>query len=214
VFNFRQFNKQLLLSVGAAVGLLVTAVRAGRVSDVGLIEAISAHPFTMLAGMLSGALVATLVWTIVHPRSVGRLAAVFVTVNCAAWLLYLVVNPRIGEVGGDPVLQQRAQYDADEERGWPDGINLVSHPSALLAGRPLTWVGLSEKPLGLMAGPAVAFCESLTVPERYWQTGATIKESYWIAAAGFVLSTAWWVAVPTLWSFVRSRRWTVARPAA
>jgi hypothetical protein len=86
---------------------------------------------------------------------------------------------------------------------------LIDDPPSLLAGRRLSWVSLAEKPLALMAGPAVIFVETQTVPDRYRQTGPTVVESYWIASIAFLVSTAWWVSVAFLWSWlrrVRSRR--------
>jgi hypothetical protein len=85
-------------------------------------------------------------------------------------------------------------------------MELVDQPPSLLAGRPLTWATLSEKPLALTAGPAVAFVQYAIVPERYSQTGPTISESYWIASIAFTVSTGWWVAVALLSTAWRRRR--------
>jgi hypothetical protein len=192
---------------GTVVGLLGTALCAARVRELPVAEAVASEPVSMFAGILAGALVGQALWLFSHPRSLGRLARVMIVVNCAAWLLFLSANRRIDDVGGDLVLRERADRDAQAALGWPEGMAIVSDPPALLAGRRLTWAGLSEKPLGLLAGPAIVFVEAHVVPERYVQTGPTISESYWVAAIALGLSIAWWATVPSLWSWLKKPRW-------
>jgi hypothetical protein len=198
-------NRLTLVTLGALAGCIATAFAAARVvGGIGLVDAVVTKPFSIAAGIVSGALLGFLVWTTLDPRHrINRLAIILVTINAAAWLLYLVVTPRL-ENSEDPIMRQRAEYDAQLALG--TGTVWTSHPPSLLAGRLLTWVSLPEKPLGLTAGPAVAFAQEQTVPERYWQTGPTVPESYWIALMAFIVSTSWWVTIASLWSALRSRR--------
>lgn len=129
-------------------------------------------------------------------------------VNCAAWFVFIAFIPPLPATE-DPVQRERAERDADEARGWPNGMTIISHPPSLLAGRRVA-ISLAEKPVLLMAGPAVAFVEEHVVPNKYWQTGPTVTESYWIAAVAFVVSTAWWLNAPSLVVWVR-RRFTASR---
>jgi hypothetical protein len=154
-------------------------------------------------GAIGGALCGLLVWILWSPRRrIHRAATVLAVLNWAAWLLFLAANPWVSD-GGASILQQRAELDAAAAQGWPHGMTFVDHPTTLLAGRLLTWVDLSQKPLGLLAGPAVVFVHEQIVPARYWQTGATVTESDWIALAAFIVSTAWWVTAGTLASGLR-----------
>ena len=174
---------------GTLIGVVATALAAVRFvdGDIGLTSA--------AGGAVGGALCGFLVWALLSPRRRMRRAGIgLAALNGAAWLLFLTANPRIGDEGA-AIVQQRAALDAHRR---PAGMRAVDHPSTLLAGRTLTWIPLSEKPIGFLAGPAVLFVHELIVPGRYWQTGATVPESDGLAWAAFVLSTVWWVAAGTL----------------
>jgi hypothetical protein len=192
----RTTARLLLVTLGAASGFVGTALAGSRVvGRIGFIDAILEKPFSIAIGIASGGLIGFLFWTLFRPRRrISRLAMGLVAVNSCAWLLYLASTPRLS-TGEDPVLRQRAEQDVQQALGWPNGFEFVDHSPSLLAGRPLTWAYLPEKPLGLMAGPTVVFVEQEAVPERYWQTGPTVSASYWVASFAFLLSTAWWVAV-------------------
>jgi hypothetical protein len=198
-------NRLLLITLGALAGCIGTAFAAARVvGGIGLADAVMAKPFSIAAGIISGALLGFLVWTILDPRRrINRLAIILVAINAGAWLLYLFATPQLKN-REDPILRQRAEQDAQLELG--SGTVWTSHPPSLLAGRLLTWVSYPEKPLGLTAGPAVVFVQEQTVPERYWQTGPTVTESYWIAPIAFLVSTSWWVTFAFFWSWFRSGR--------
>jgi hypothetical protein len=208
--------RAICIVVGSICGFVMTALSASRVWELPIVEAVRLELTSVVGivpGIIAGALAGGAVWTVAHPRSLARLGRVMLAANCAAWLLFLIATPRI-ELGGngiDPVLQHRAELDAQEALSWPEGITLISHPPSLLAGRDLTWVTLPEKPLVLLAEPAVVFVEAHVVPSRYWQTGPTIDESYWIAPIAFGLSTAWWATVPWLWSSFRRWRKSFSR---
>jgi hypothetical protein len=168
-------------------------------------DAVLTRPFSIVAGMLSGGLVGFLVWTLLHPRRyISRLTIILVALNCCAWLLCLVTQPRISDTDTDPVQRQRAEFDEQVALGFPNGLNIVHHPPMALAGREFSGISLSEKPAVFMAAPAIAFVMLQTVPERYWHTGPTLRESYWIAAVAFLVSTAWWVAVASGLSWLRT----------
>jgi hypothetical protein len=202
----RNANPRVLVTLGALGGSIGTAFATSQVAGGrSLIDAALADPISIVLGLVSGGLAGFSLWTFLHPSRISRLAMVLVAANCSAWLLYLVFTPPLSD-GEDAIHRQRAERDAEEARGWPNGMTMTSHPPSLLAGRPLSWVSLPEKPLGLTAGPAVAFVEMQTVPERYRQTGPTVVESYWIAPIAFLVSTAWWVTVAFLWSWLRSVR--------
>jgi len=199
-------SPRVLATLGALGGLIGAAFATLRVAGGrSLIDAALANPISIVLGLVSGGLVGFSLWTFLHPRRMSRLAMVLVAVNCCAWLLYLVFTPRLSD-GEDAIYRQRAERDAEEARGWPNGMTMTSHPPSLLAGRPLSWGYLAEKPLLLIAGSAVAFVETQTVPERYRETGPTVVESYWIASIAFLVSTAWWVTVAFLWSWLRTVR--------
>jgi hypothetical protein len=191
----RSRARALLLVLGALAGFAGTGFATGRVEGgIGFSDALMMRPLSAGAGAISGALVGFLVWTLLDPRRrISRLAIVLTALNCGAWSLYLVCHPRISD-GEDPRFLLRAEFDVQAALGSWGGMHgighTVSHPPMLLAGRPFTLIALSEKPLGLMAAPAVAFVTTQTVPERYSQTGPTIRESYWIAFISFFLSTA------------------------
>jgi hypothetical protein len=199
-------SRRVLVTLGAVGGFIGAAFATARaVGGAGVFDAALAEPFSIVLGITSGGLVGFSLWTLLHRSGISRLAMVLVAVNCCAWLLYLVVIPRLPD-GDDAINRQRAERDAEEARGWPNGMTMTSHPPSLLAARPLSWASLAEKPLGLMAGPAVAFVERQAVPQRYRQTGPTVVESYWIASIAFLVSTAWRVTVAFLWSSLRSVR--------
>jgi hypothetical protein len=209
-----QPGRASLLALGAVAGFGVTLVAAVLVDGAaGPLEALGAKPYSAVFGALSGVLVAHLGWTLVHPAQIGRVAINLAAANCAAWLLYVAMTPPL-PAGEDPALRLRAGPDAREAEvsiepitAPSDGMDLFHDgEQSLLAGRLLNWVELPQKPLGLFAGPAVVFVEEQMLPEGYWQTGATVSESYWIAAIAFVLSMAWWIAVPGLISWVVSAR--------
>jgi hypothetical protein len=187
----------MLVALGAVVGCIATAFACARMVGGTVADGVLARPLSPLVGRVAGALVGLLFDSLLRPRRLTRLAIVLLVINTGAWLLFVRMTPRLAN-DDDPVLHQRAEMDAEAAREWPNGMNMVSHTPSLLAGRRLTWVNLSEKPLGLTAGPAVALIQYMTVPDRYWQTGPTIAESYWVAAIAFPLSTAWWVAFALL----------------
>jgi hypothetical protein len=185
-------------------GAAMTAAAVVRIHQTHtFVEAVGATPFSIACGTIAGSLCAFLVWALWRPRArLTRGGIALAGVNCAAWLCFLVLNPRL--TGEDAsILQQRAHIDAKD---WPSGMIFTDHPTTLLAGRPLNWVNYSQKPLGLFAGPAVVFVHEQTVPARYWRTGATVSESNWIAAVGFIISTAWWVSVGSIVSNLRSMK--------
>ena len=157
-------------------------------------------------GGIAGATFGFFVWALCKPRRhIPPVARSLVIVNCAAWLLFLIANDRVSD-GGASIFAERAEIDREAAAGWPNGMTFNSHPPTLLAGRPNSWGTLSEKPLALLAGPAVDFAHARIVSTHYWQTGATVPESDLIAAAGFLLSTAWWVSAGSLGHFLRQRR--------
>ena len=199
-------SRAVSVAAGGVIGALVTALAAARLEGFDSHAVYLAMPTLIsgLGGVPSGALCGFLVWALWRPRQrVATAAVVLVSLNCAAWSLFLLANAP-SENTDASIRDQRAQLDLDAAPGRPNGMTMdTSHPPTLLAGRSNTWVTLSEKPLALFAGPAVIFAHEQLVPARYRRAGATVSESYWIAAAGFVVSTAWWVAVG---SMLRRRR--------
>jgi hypothetical protein len=192
---------------GAVTGFVVTALAPAHVGEGGvrIVQYVATEWMSAGTGTIAGALCGFLVWMLCSPRQrIATNAVVLAILNCAAWLLFLAANPRVSD-GGASILAQRAQLDGEAAQGWPHGMTFTDHPSTLLAGRLLTWVDLSQKPLGVFSGPAVVFVHEQIVPERYWQTGATVTESEWIAVSAFVLSTAWWVVVGSLVSGLKRR---------
>lgn len=200
--------RAISLACGLVGGVVATVLAMGHGSGRPIEESVRLDPMSMIGGGVAGALVGHLPWACTWLRRGSRVGPTLVVANCAAWLLFMAAHPRVDSGDGDPVVRHRAVLDAEAAAGWPGGT-FVSHPPSLLAGRPLTWVWLSEKPLGLLAGPAVAFVEKLVVRERYIQTGPTISESYVVAAVAFVLSTAWWATAALVWTWLRHRRRSV-----
>jgi hypothetical protein len=200
-------SRLVCVIAGGLTGVMITALAAARLAE-GHLE--SAHaaiptPFSAVRGALSGALCGFLIWALWEPRQrIAKAAVVLGTLNCAAWLLFLVANSPLSD-GDASIRDHRVQVDRDAALGWPNGLTLTHHPSTLLAGRVNSWVHLSEKPLGLFAGPAVVFVHEQIVPPRYWQAGATVAESNWIALGGFVVSTAWWVSAGSMLRFLQRR---------
>jgi hypothetical protein len=157
-------------------------------------------------GGIAGALCGVFVWALWRPRQrIPRVAPSLVAVNCAAWLLFLIANDRTSD-GGTSIRAHRAELDREAVLGWPNGMTFITHPPTLLAGRSNSWGTLSEKPLALFASPAVVFGHEQIVPTRYWQTGATVPESDWIAVVAFFFSTAWWVSAGSMLRFLKNRQ--------
>ena len=144
-----------------------------------------------LAGAIAGALVAHLARELSKVRErLRRSAALAVAVNVAVWVLFLIVTPPLTPSAFDSIQAERNRRDADS------GIDLVTHEPVIVAGRMLSTYGadnLSEKLLQIAALPAIEWIALLTVPP--WQYGpalATRRESYIVAAGGFLLSSAFW----------------------
>jgi hypothetical protein len=102
------------------------------------------------------------------------------------------------------LLDRREFHEVDRERAarearWAEGnvdhvIVCGGFPSPV-AGREVgSWV----MPLKLLSGLAILFGEMYVVPRRHEYGPPSRSESYWIAAIGFVLSTAWWMTVGTV----------------
>jgi hypothetical protein len=198
-------SRLVCLIGGGLIGVAITALAAARAAE-GEGVGVMPTPFETVAGGLGGALCGFTLWALWEPsRRIPQVAVTLAVLNCATWLLFLAANARVSD-GGAAIIRHREHLDHEASRGWPNGVTFVSHPSTLLAGRSNSRGTLSEKPLALFAGPAVDFAHDVIVPTRYWQTGATVPESDWIAAAAFVLSTAWWVAAGSLIRFWRQRR--------
>jgi hypothetical protein len=192
---------------GGLAGVVMTAVAAARLGEGHLESAHAVIPTLLSAvgGGVSGPLFGFLIWALWKPRQrIAKAAVVLGTLNCAAWLLFLAANTPLSG-GGASIRDHRVQLDRDAALGWPNGLTFTNHPSALLASRVNSWVHLSEKPLGLFAGPAVVFVHEQIVPPRYWQAGATVAESNWIALGGLVVSTAWWVSAGSMLRFLKRR---------
>jgi hypothetical protein len=189
-------GQRAFVAASAFGGLLAAAVAAARMSGTSsLVDALVANPGSVATGAVCGGIVGMALWVVLHPRLLNRLAFVLVAIHWSTWVLFLAAVPRLSEPG-DPIEQQRLEGASHF---------FTDHPPSLLAGRPVTWMGLPEKPLLLMAGPMALFVESLAVPTKYWQTGPTIRESFWIAWIAFVGSTAWWITFALLWSSRRRR---------
>ena len=200
-------TRAISIACGIVGGSIATALSMAHVSERPLLEAVWFAPTSlMIGGVVAGALLGNAPWSAAR-LGVDRIGRMLVAGNAAAWLLFVAATPRVEAVGGDPVVLQRVAHDAEAAAGWPNGLNFVSHPPSLLAGRPSSWAWLPEKPLALLAGPAIDFVEGCVVPYRYWQTGPTMRESYWVATLAFVLSTAWWATVSPIWAWLRSSRW-------
>ncbi len=194
------------VGTGLAVSRVVSPLGFRGDIGIGFIDAVLTRPFSIAAGMLSGALVGFLVWTLLRPRRhISRLTIVLVALNCSAWLLCLVLMPRVTDSDTDPIQRQRAEFDEQVALGFPNGLDIVHHPPMLLAGREFSGISLSEKPVVFMAIPAILFVQEQTVPDRYDDTGPTVRESHWIAAIAFVVSTSWWVTVASVLSWLRQR---------
>src|SRR5688572_1629240 len=162
----------------------------------------------MLAGMIAGGCVGVLVWTLFRPRRrLSRKVLILVVINGCARLLYLIAISRRSHAETEAIVRRQVEREAQRASGWPNGMTMMSdHPPSLLAARPLTWVSLPEKPLGLMAGPAVGFVQLQTVRDEHWQTGPSVSESYWIASVGFLVSTAWWVTAPAVFPWLIGKK--------
>jgi hypothetical protein len=199
---------------GGLVGVAITTIAAVRLASAYSQPVWAATPafVSVAGGTLSGACCGFLVWALGRPRArLTTAGAILVSVNCAAWLLFLVATPRLRD-GGTEIRDQRAQLDRADTPSWPHGTIIdIRDPPTLLAGRVVTWLTLPEKPLGLLAGPAIVFAHAHVVPARYWTTGATVRESYWIAGAGLLVSAAWWAAVASMVRVLRMKRRALAK---
>jgi hypothetical protein len=158
--------------------------------------------FQLAAGLLIG----VLTWILLAPRSrIRRASVVLVTINCLAWLMYLAFTPRVSESEFEEIARMRTQQHA----GLEGGIEIIHDGPSVLAGRESGFwaVNHAHRFLILMSGPAIAVAEGHVVP-GILSTRPTRAESYWIAAIGFVLSTAWWMTVGTAvpWIHQASRR--------
>ncbi len=196
--------RHVCVVAAALTGAIATVVTAARFAgDHGrILDALASRPLSVASGAIAGALCGVLFAVLCAPRRrVTRAAGILVTLNAVAWSIFLVGNARISD-GGASIVEQRARLD-DKTRDTPHGMVFTDGPVFRVAGRMVNWVALSQKPLGLLAGPAVAFVHEQVVPERYWRTGPTVAESDWIAAAAFVISTAWWVSAGTIGARLR-----------
>jgi hypothetical protein len=153
-------------------------------------------------GAIGGVLLANLVWILVNPRQrVRRSAAVAIAANAAVWFAFLLLTPPLTSSEFADIARERARRDADS------GIDLTSHEPVIVAGRLVGTYGsihAMDRPLNLVAGPAIAYVAFLVVPMEYGTSNANRRESLIVAGAAFVLSTAFWAAfAPGVTSLVR-----------
>jgi hypothetical protein len=157
--------------------------------------------FELVIGQLvAGLLLGVLIWILLAPRSrIGRASVVLVTINCLAWLLYLHFTPRVPASEFDEIARNRRH----QQTSLDGGIEIIHDGPSVLAGRESGFwaVNHAHRFLILMSGPAIAFAEGHIVP-GVLSTQPTRAESYWIAAIGFVLSSAWWTTVGTAASWI------------
>jgi hypothetical protein len=155
---------------------------------------------------ISGAIVGVAAWTLLAPNSHSSGAAVlFIAINCSLWLGYLALTHQMSDAEFQEIEKERAAREAREAEGYFEEIH-GGLPS-VIAGREVDhW----SVPLKRLSGPAIVFAEYYVGRQRHRHRPPTRKESYWIAAIGFVLSTAWWTtvgtAVPWIHQVLRRRR--------
>jgi hypothetical protein len=152
--------------------------------------------FQLVAGLLIG----VFVWILLAPRSrIRRASVVLVTINWLAWLMFLAFTPRVSASEFEEIARTR-RYQQTSPEG---GIEIIYDGPSVLAGRESGFwaVNNAHRFLILMSGPAIAVAEGHVVP-GILTTRPTRAESYWIAAIGFVLSTAWWATVGTAASWI------------
>lgn len=162
----------------------------------------------LLEGAIAGALIAHLAWVLTDVRGrLRRSAEIAVAANVLVWILFLIVTPSLTASDFEAIQSERNRRDADS------GMDLITHEPVIVAGRMLGTYGadgLSERLLQIFASPAIQWTALLTVHWRYGPARATRRESFIVAAGGFVLSSAFWAAfapaVSTLARFLRQRR--------
>jgi hypothetical protein len=146
---------------------------------------------------IAGALLANLGWVFARPRErMRRSSAIAMGANALVWFAFLLVVPPLTPAEFDAVARERAQRDAST-----GGLDLITHEPIIVAARMHYTYGSETVPdrfLGLFAGPAIDAAALLIVPIKYGGARATRSESFTIAAAAFVFSTAFWAAVPSL----------------
>jgi hypothetical protein len=141
---------------------------------------------------ISGAIMGVAAWTLLAPSSrLSGAAVLFIAINCSLWLGYLALTHQISDAEFHEIDKERAAREAREAEGYFEEIH--SGLPSVIAGREVNW----SVPLKLLSGPAIVFAEYYVVPQRHRHWPPTRKESYTIAAIGFVLSTAWWTTVGT-----------------
>lgn len=146
---------------------------------------------------IAGALLANLGWVSAKPRErVRRSSAIAMAANALVWCAFLLVVPPLTPAEFAAVAHERAQRDAST-----GGLDLLTHEPIIVAARMHYTYGshiMPDRFLGLFAGPAIDAAALLVVPMKYGGARATRSESFAIAAAAFVFSTAFWAAFPPL----------------
>ena len=155
-----------------------------------------------IAGAVAGAIIGHSLWVVLQPRRrASRAAAICVLANVLVWSSFLTFSTPLDDGEFGRIDRERVQRDANQ-----GGLDLVTDQPIVVAAR---WHGtfgamnFADWLLSLFAGPAIGFAELLIVPSRYIGIGATKRESLVIAGIGFVLSTAFWVAVGDLVTALR-----------
>lgn len=202
-------RRALILVTGAVLG--ATAAQALYYRFIPFPEVLSWRYWDLrlaVEGAIAGALLGHAAWVLSDVRArLRRSAAIAVAANVVVWVGFLIVTPPLTGSDFDAIQVERNRRDADSE------IELSTHEPLIVAGRPLSTYGAlnsSERVFQIFALPAVQWTAFVTVPWPYGPARATRRESYFVAAGGFVLSAAFWaalaLAVSSLIRFWR-RRW-------
>jgi len=157
-----------------------------------------------IEGATAGALFGHFLWVIAKPRERASRSATSCTLaNTLVWLSFLTFSPPLDTAEFTRIERERVQRDADL-----GGFDLTTDQPIVVAGR---WHGtfgamnFADWLLTLFAAPAIGFAELLIMPSRYFGIDATKRESFAIAGLGFVLSTAFWVAIGDVATALRRR---------
>lgn len=192
----------LMLCVGALTGAWSTELLLYR--DIGVLAALrwGYWPGLNVEGAIAGALLVNFAWILINPRRrLRRSAAIAVVANAAVWVAFLLLTPPLTLAQFVEIDSERARREADS------AMTLMSHQPVIVAGRMVGtyWsINIMDRPLHLFAGPAIQYAALIVVPIRYGTANATRPESFVIAGAAFVLSTAFWaVFAPGVTSLAR-----------
>jgi hypothetical protein len=185
-------RSKMVIAAGL-LGALSTLYATTRTNSVGYLFESGYWDIPLVGGALAGAFVGNAVWVLMNAsQQLSRAAVVAVLVNLGAWSFFLT-TPTVTET--------------EWAKTQGEGLALMTGEPIMLAGR---WTGThgpvntADRLLMFTADPANHFGQMVVVLSR---PGDPMRSDSWIVAAiGFVVSMAFWIAAGNSLATWRKKR--------